>query len=148
MKRLAEALPVWPPVPEQTDAVRKCLVAKKLDDIAKERRHNRPYSCELTIINPPNDKWTTEQLVLKREQSVCAEDAVAHLTEERRTELLSNRYSWLVQEYMPLLKQVGEWKVTVIEGHVQHIVFTHMDKQHDMIIFAPTNEIKPMRNMW
>lgn len=152
MRRLSETLPVWPPVREQTDAVRKCVLVKRLDDIAKQTRRKRPYSCKLTDTDPPTDRWTTELLVVKRERSSCCEDVLlpnarTPFTEDKRVDLLKDQYSWLVQEYMPLLREVGEWRVIVVGGCVQHIVFTHLDEEQN-VTFVLTEEIKSRSNMW
>ena len=152
MRSLSEVLPVWPPVREQTDAVRKCILVRKLDDIAEQTQRKRPYSCQLTATNPPTDKWTQQLLVLKRERSSCAEHVMlpnveTPLDEDTRATCLLDPYPWLVQEYMPLLREVGEWRVIVIQGRVEYVVFTHWDEGHDMT-FVPTEEFKPLGKMW
>jgi hypothetical protein len=152
MRSLSEVLPVWPPVREQTDAVRKCILVRKLDDIAEQTQRKRPYSCQLTATNPPTDGWKKRLWVLKRERSSCAEHVMlpnveTPLNEETRATRLLDRYQWLVQEYMPLLKEVGEWRVVVIEGRVEYVVFTHSDEGNDMT-FVPTEEFKTLGKMW
>ena len=132
MEHLSNAIPVWPPVREQSDAVRKCRLTENLDKIARHSKHPRPRSHPLTAQKPSATELETRNWVLKRERSCCAEHVklptdTKSLTGKIRQELLQSRYIWLAQEYMPLLRRIGEWRVVVVGGRVEHVVFTHPD---------------------
>ena len=126
MQHLSNAIPVWPPVREQTDAVRKCALVGLLDNIAKQTGRMRPRSCLLTAKNPPPTALRRQQWVLKRERSQCTENVILphEVTKEKIEELLQERYLWLAQEYMPLLRDVGEWRAVMAGGQIQYVIFT------------------------
>ena len=130
MMRLSDTIPVWPPVREQSDAVRKCELAAKLDTIARHLSQKRPKSFPITTTKPTSAEWRTGKWVLKRDRSSYAEDVklphdIAVLDKDMRNLFLNHRYHWLAQEYMPWLRDVGEWRVIVIGGRVERVIFTN-----------------------
>jgi glutathione synthase/RimK-type ligase-like ATP-grasp enzyme len=130
MEHLHNAIPVWPPVLEQADAIKKHTLAVNLKRISQERNLHHPRSYLLTEQKPTSAEWERKMWVLKREHSECTENVKLPkdnetLTLEIRRKLLQDRYMWLAQEYMPLLRDIGEWRVIVVGGRVENVVFTH-----------------------
>ena len=128
--QLSDTIPVWPPVREQSDAVQKCALAANLDTIASHLSQKRPKSFPLTTTKPTSAEWKKGKWVLKRDRSSCSEDVklpsdIPTLDKATRSQFLDHRYQWLVQEYMPWLRDVGEWRVIVIGGRVEQVVFTN-----------------------
>lgn len=157
MQRLSDALPVWPPVGEQTNAVKKFSLIKRLDTIAKETGSKRPKSHQLTATKPVASQWKNGHWVLKREQSSCSDDVKllqpgTRPTTKERENFLRGRYPWLVQEFMPLLRSIGEWRIIVIEGRAVCTVFTHpvdghpVDK-YDETVFVLTEGFRSLQYM-
>lgn len=124
---------IWPPAREEYAARQKNHLIRHLDDIAMHFTVTaRPQTFVLNQsprmpISPRNGKM----YIMKREVSDSGRHfkgptAVSLLTRSevedmRRPEL---PWRWLVQDYVPYLRTVGEWRLVLLNGKVHHACAT------------------------
>lgn len=126
---LSGVLLVWPP-PKQIeraglkdpDSILLHLAAVHTDSL-------RPVTSllQLEIID---DASLQNATVLKRSNSDCGKHVI--FPEERRKrnveylkELSPHGERWLMQEYVPTMKNVGEWRTFIVNGAIIHTVHTY-----------------------
>jgi hypothetical protein len=129
---------VWPSIEEMRREGEKFEWIRQLDWIAREMGTPRPATKMLTKRTVPcQGKW-----VIKREFSAnCDHVELVDLGDTPLDDPISldvfqkvwedTRYAWIVQEYVPLLQQWGEWRVFLMNGKTTCIVMTTKDKQDD-----------------
>lgn len=123
---------IWPPAREEYAARYKSQLILRLDRIAERQQTARPQTFVLDgppviPISPRNGKT----FVMKREAS----DSSRHFKGPAAVERLTRRevddmrrpelpWRWLIQEYVPYLRTVGEWRVVLLNGKVHHACAT------------------------
>jgi hypothetical protein len=122
-------IPIWPPIKEMI-ACSKRAVIETLDHIAKTvTKTIRPK----TEILPYPVTWVPKNSVLKWERSDAARHCLLpadmkNLTIVQLNEYLESHSSddchWLLQEYVPFLRQFGEWRVYFIDGFLSFTLLT------------------------
>lgn len=121
---------VWPP-PKQIervgwkdpDCVLLDLIARRLNGLRPATIPLQPQDIDSSSIIPDT--------VLKRSNSDCGHHVI--FPDERRKrnvehlrELSPYGEKWLMQEYVPTLRTVGEWRVFIVNGAVIQTVHTYM----------------------
>jgi hypothetical protein len=129
LKTIGMRIPIWPPI-EEMIACSKRAVIETLDHIAKTvTKTVRPK----TEILPYPVTWVPKNSVLKRERSDAARHCLLpadmkNLTIVQLNEYLESHSSddchWLLQEYVPFLRQFGEWRVYFIDGFLSFTLLT------------------------
>ena len=152
MGELSNAIPVWPPVREHTNAKKKVKVAYILDAIAKELKHQRPTSFLLTDHKPSHTQLLAGMWVLKRDQSDSTDGIKLphdlHTFEKTaRHELVQSGFQWLVQQNLPLLSDIGQWRCFLVGGLVKRVVFTYPGNTGKKMTIVPAEHFKNIRDM-
>ena len=150
MLNLADAMPVWPPSQEQSDAARKCKLASHLAVLAQRLTHlHRPVSYPLINQKGILQQFSEGKLVLKREQSACSDHVLlpSKINAEVLKSCLNDHHEWLVQEYIPLLRVIGEWRAIVLGERVSYVIFTHPEGNGDLD-FCRAKHFKCLHDMW
>ena len=152
MGELSDAIPVWPPVCEHTDAKKKVKGAYILDRISRELKHPRPNSYLLTNQKPPLNQLQAGMWVLKRDQSDSADGIklpqdLQTFEKTVREELVHGQYPWLAQQYLSLLRDIGEWRCFVVGGHVKCVIFAYPDSTTKEMVIVPVEHFKSIGDM-
>lgn len=128
---LSNAMPVWPPVREHTDAKNKFILATLLDSLAiSSGMHALPWM-KLESQRPALREIKKGLWVLKRNRSDREEhtklprDLEDFDNETRNSLMNSSTHRWIAQKYAPLLKDFGEWRFLVVGGRVAQVVFAY-----------------------
>jgi hypothetical protein len=125
LRYLDRRIAVWPPVEELLWSSHKLNVIKVLDEIAAIKKTPRPWTQLLTKGFKP-----TSETFLKREGSDCSNHAlkpsqVAKLPQKDLAKKAQEApYRWMVQQYVPALREVGEWRVILVGGRIVYTVHT------------------------
>lgn len=128
MMRFAEQTKIWPPLQLIKIAACKWSTVQKLDDIARQVTHTmRPKTSLWDGESIPTDK------VLKRcyssyQEHVYLPSSKSPLTTPslqklRESSVLPGRH-WMVQEWIPQLRQLGEFKVYFVNRTIVYIAIT------------------------
>jgi hypothetical protein len=125
LRYLDRRIAVWPPVEELLWSSHKLEVIKLLDEIAFAKQMPRPWTAPLTAGFKPNDRT-----FLKREGSDCSTHAfkpseVAEFSEkDLKKKAETKGYRWMVQEFVPALAFIGEWRAILVGGRIVYTVHT------------------------
>lgn len=123
---------IWHPAREEYDARFKNQLIARLDKIAEIDGTARPATFVLEErpkipISPRHGK----DFIMKREVSDCSRHFIGPTAVKRltRSEVDDMRkpelpWRWLVQEYVPYLRSVGEWRLVLLNGKVNHACAT------------------------
>jgi hypothetical protein len=135
-RNLSHSLLIWPSPHEGRREGRKHETIDQLDRIASLMGTSRPFS---SVVLPDTMLPYTGTYVFKREySSCCAHVEFANMDDSReRRKILSmirdsdagNGYRWIMQEYVSLLRQWGEWRVFMIGREVKAIVLTKSEEK-------------------
>ncbi|KAG9308767.1 hypothetical protein JVU11DRAFT_11559 [Chiua virens] len=144
IKLLRTEVHIWPPILQVQMAAAKAQTVAMLDRIAAIHGWMRPSTTLIEDGAPiPIDT------VLKRSHSDAGSNVILppiavpdHMQdcEERRTNLsrlrtwkelkectTSSNQSWMSQEYVPTLRQLGEWRFFLVGGKIANVVHTYHD---------------------
>lgn len=130
---LSDAMPVWPPVQEQTDAKNKLILEALLGSLAISCGMHRPQSVEVTSERPvlweiKKGSWVLKRIRSDREEHTKLPRDLEDFDKDTRDSLMnSNKYGWIAQKYAPLLRTFGEWRFLVVGGRVERVVFAYPD---------------------
>jgi hypothetical protein len=132
MRYMAERLPVWPPIKEILRSRFKHNVISDLDHIAEKiTKTARPRTWLFSAEHIPAVAGTKmAKYVLKREGSDCTNhvlrpDEVRKLSAVKLLKMTTESpFRWLVQDFVPALKHVGEWRVLIVGGRILYVVNT------------------------
>jgi hypothetical protein len=129
MKTIGMRIPIWPPI-EEMIACSKWAVIQTLDYIAKT--FTKTVRPETVVLKTPVT-WVPKDAVLKRERSDASRHciiptdtrgtSIVQLNEYLKLNSLDDCY-WLRQEYIPFLRQFGEWRVYFIGGQLSFTLLT------------------------
>lgn len=131
MGTISKEIPVWPPI-EEMIASTKWAVIQHLDHIAENITNTvRPKTKILQIpVALP-----LENVVIKRERSDTCRHClfpqhIKNMSAKKLNEYLNKNSIddcyWLHQEFVPLLRQFGEWRVYFIGGQLSFTLLTEV----------------------
>ena len=133
MRYMAEHIPVWPPISELLYSRHKYNVIKNLDLVADQMRTARPRTVLLST-EPSIEGW-----FLKREGSDCGNhiygpEEASQLPESQIQRMAKELpFRWIKQEFVPALKQIGEWRVVMVGGRILYILNTSYGGDHNIL---------------
>lgn len=122
LEALSSSVVIWPP-PIQVDlSGRKDALIRNLDQISLEMRTLRPQTTTLVRGGP-----IPEHTVLKRTHSDGQNHVILPQSSHRSWEYMElgpPTAVWISQEYVPLLRTIGEWRVIVVNSMIHYVVHT------------------------
>jgi hypothetical protein len=130
LRYLDRRIAVWPPVEELLWSSHKLNVINLLDEMARAKQTPRPWTALLEKGFKPS-----HETFLKREGSDCSTHAlnptkVAKLKQSDLSKKAAERpYRWMVQQYVPTLQSVGEWRAILVGGRIVYTVHTRPGKK-------------------
>ena len=125
LEALLPSVQFWPPIPQVKASALKITTIGNLDTIAQVQRGRRPA----TIVLSEGDEIVPGTM-LKRSHGDCGKQVVMPSNTVRRnwtylsSQLSEPHHRWMMQEYVPALETVGEWRVFVVGGRPMHVVHT------------------------
>jgi hypothetical protein len=144
MKTIGMRIPIWPPI-EEMIACSKWAVILILDHIAETvTKTVRPKTeiLKTPVTSVPHNS------VLKRERSDGSRHCLIPAEVENMSIVQLNDYleshsldncHWLHQEYVPFLRQFGEWRVYFIGGQISFTLLTEWTDDGAMVSIKRLN---------
>lgn len=126
IENIGPPLRFWPPSQQMKYAGMTDRVITDLSTIAFYNETIRPTTA---LLIKRGHSPIPKDTVLKRSNSNCEHHVIMPYDTEKRTweYLLSqtpNRETWMAQEYIPTLREFGEWRVFLIREQIFHVVHT------------------------
>jgi hypothetical protein len=125
IEKLKQEVHLWPP---QDQVLNKYQLIKQLDLIAARRTISaRPVTHRLEDI----DNIDPTKVVLKRTHSDMCQHVILPGDETKYTKeyleccLEVPGSFWFAQTFVPMLRELGEWRVFIIGGRIVYVVHTH-----------------------
>jgi hypothetical protein len=151
--KLSSLTLVWPPVTNFKAWGQKSAYIHHLDRIARETTHTlrpstRIFSEKITPeINPG------ARLVLKREYSDCSRHShiLPAVTSPSKVsavlrDIKKSDELWLVQDYVPELRALGEFRFFIIDGKLRYGVITMPDNEQVQVYL--TDSVPDLKQGW
>ena len=152
MGKLSNTILVWPPVHGHTNAKKEVKEAYMLDAIAKELKHQDPTSFLLTDQKPSHTQLLARMWVLTRDQSNSTDGIklphdLHKFKKTARHELVQSGLQWPVQQNLPLLSDIGQWRCFLIGELVNHVVFTYPGNTGKKMTIVPVEHFKNIQDL-
>lgn len=147
---LARLVLMWPPIKQVQCAARKIDTLQHLKVIANMQNQ---FSPQTTILKEGDE--IPDDVVLKRSHSDCGDHVIlpystpSFRTWKHMTGSIHSDELWMKQEYVPSLRELGEWRCFIIGGRMISVIHTvkmksgkHVWKYNQVDSFLKLDEIQ------
>lgn len=104
---------------------------ERFDRVAALTGTSRPVSKALprTGVRPPQGEYVLKRKFSANKDHVHFVHGKPDFTWKEIDGQLPSPFTWIKQDFEPLLKQWGEWRLFMIDGKVRECVSTHLNDQ-------------------